>query len=206
MRNIDVNRGHDLRTVARLLSDRSIPGPLYLHDEDGEQIAVMIRAQAWDPRLDRFVFIDGRYRCDDCRRAGTGHALPPPGVSLAALVEAANAHWREAHRPKQAAPAGAPGGIPLTKTETPRTANGYVANLYDAQERLGSRYGCAAHDVKQLRNAQTVIGWRANVGNRFYYLLRDGRADGPFAGEHSMRQAAYKAAARTRKEEENGAE
>lgn len=190
MREIDVTRGHDLRTMARLLADRSIPGPLYLHDGDGERLAVMIRAEAWDPRLDRFVFIDGRYRCDTCRRAGTGHALPA-GVPLDVLSKAANAHWREAHQPARVVPQGEPGGIPLTKVDAVRTDTGPVKNMTDAQERMHVMYGCTF-----LRPMRSPVGWWGNGGGGegTYYLLKDGRSDGPFAGDHAAKEAARKAA------------
>lgn len=94
MTSMDV---HDpgLGVMVSRLADRQIPAPLMVNRDD-EQIAVIVRSQAYSPRLHHFrQNEEGWLTC---------HACPEPTViisrplNLADALDWANQHWADNHR------------------------------------------------------------------------------------------------------------
>ena len=88
-----------MRHMITGLAERNIPGPLYVA-KNGQQIAVIIRSEAYAPRLHLFAIganNDGTpyICCDQCD--GFNWTMESPR-NLGAACEAANKHWRETHR------------------------------------------------------------------------------------------------------------
>jgi hypothetical protein len=62
--------------------------------------------------------------------------------------------------------------------------------MADASERMRVMYGC-----RFIRPMRKPIGWWGLGSDQgTYYLLPDGRSDGPFAGDHAAKEAARAAA------------
>ena len=92
---------HDMSATMRHmitgLADRAISGPLYVA-KDGQPLAVIIRAQAYAPRLQDFdVRQDGDIQCIHCPGQAIVVANP---YNLGVAAEAANQHWNDTHRGK----------------------------------------------------------------------------------------------------------
>jgi hypothetical protein len=84
-------------TIAGLDSHRT-RGPL-LVTRDGQPEAVIIRHQAYAPRLHDFSVGQGGIRCHHC--SPSEHIICDTS-SLSIAVEAANRHWREQHQTRRA--------------------------------------------------------------------------------------------------------
>lgn len=76
------------------LPDHSTRGPV-LVTRDGEPEAVIIRHRAYAPRLHDFEPYGGGVVCRHCSPVSR---VLCDVTSLGSMVEAANRHWREAHR------------------------------------------------------------------------------------------------------------
>ena len=84
-----------MRHMITGLAERNIPGPLYVA-KNGQQIAVIIRSEAYAPKLDKFTTTrDGDILCDAC--SGMRFMVGEP-YNLDSTVKAANQHWNDTHR------------------------------------------------------------------------------------------------------------
>ncbi|MFD7416825.1 hypothetical protein [Kitasatospora purpeofusca] len=91
----------DLDHLLAGLDSHQTRGPL-LVTRDGEPEAVIIRHQAYAPRLHHFdITPQNRLRCLLCP-PGSGE-FGAPLQHLGEAVSWANAHWRETHRPPRPA-------------------------------------------------------------------------------------------------------
>lgn len=78
------------------LTRRQISGPIYV-TRGGEQVAVIIRSQAYAPKLDNFGQNgDGWMTCSLC--APDGAVIGPRPLDLGDAVRTANEHWSTRHQ------------------------------------------------------------------------------------------------------------
>lgn len=84
------------------LTRRQISGPIYV-TRGGEQVAVIIRSQAYAPKLDQFRIIPG----DDAVYLTCKEPIGPQcecfamhdeGTDLGTMLDTANQHWADNHR------------------------------------------------------------------------------------------------------------
>lgn len=82
------------------LPNHTTRGPI-LVTRDGQPEAVIIRHQAYAPRLHHFDFIvPGRMTCLLCLGTDTPWDAPV-GDHLGEAVDRANRHWRDVHQPRR---------------------------------------------------------------------------------------------------------
>jgi hypothetical protein len=173
VKRVDAGRYPAVLMLARLLADRTMSGPLLLVDGDDE-LAVMIRAQAYAPRLDDFeVTLTGAVHCKLCDSAEVASSR-----LLGDALDAANRHWADRHRP----------GAPNAPGKFRRTAP--VAYISEAHEQLEDLFGKTG-TLYQVRTGRNVIhGWYGKAaGSGWYYILKDGRYGGPYSMPLETRMA-----------------
>lgn len=178
--------------IIRDLGDRRISGPLYVH-RDGEPEAVIIRAKAWAPKLHDFGFAreNGGIAGITCNLCPDSPVIDGWLESLGNAIESANKHWRDTHRNDPQHFTHRPADTPQEPAQAPQeapTAPAHPSDSFEAAWRLATLYGCDGdRRARQIRINHTVIGWYApSPASRTeaFYVLRDGRHDGPFKATH----------------------
>lgn len=95
MNPIDINDlAADCDRIIGGLPDHTTRGPIQV-TRNGEPEAIIIRYQAYAPRLHDFSFDPGGIHCHHCEPAAR---ILCDSSSLGVAIEAANRHWRETHR------------------------------------------------------------------------------------------------------------
>ena len=99
MKPIDVHElALNLSDIIGGLDSHRTRGPL-LVTRDGQPEAVIIRNEAYAPRLHDFAFVGGGILCHRCPDGPFGPGrIPCDTSSLGVALKAANQHWRDTHR------------------------------------------------------------------------------------------------------------